>query len=380
MKFIVNSQLFVKQLQAISGVLTTNNALPIISCFHLHLDEGKLTVKATDMNTTLETTITDIETNTAGLTDIAVPSKLLLDILKSLDDVPMTFSVDDKNYGIEIVSGQGKYRLAGMNPENYPEMPVAKDTQKVVMPASLLVNAISKTSFAASTEELRPQMSGIYCELTPDGATFVATDAQKLVRYRRSDIKADESTNFILPSKPMSMIKNIINSRKEDCEALIEYNNTNLFVTIGNYYVICRLIDGKYPNYEAAIPKDNPNRLTIDRLTLMNTLKRVGLFANQSTNQVRLSLSSQELVISAEDIEFANDANEKLACSYEGKEMEIGFSAKFLVEMLNNLDTDEVMIEMSDPRRAGIIFPVSDDQEGSAESILMLVMPMLLAN
>lgn len=380
MKFIVNSQLFVKQLQAISGVLTTNNALPIISCFHFHLDEGKLTVKATDMATTLVTTITDIETNTSGLADIAVPSKLLLDILKSLDDVPMTFSVDDKNYGIEIVSGQGKYRLAGMNPENYPEMPAPKETQKVVMPASVLVSAISKTAFAASTDELRPQMSGIYCELTPDGVTFVATDAQKLVRYRRSDIHAEESTNFILPGKPMTMLRNIINSRKEDCEAVIEYNNTNLFITLENFYVICRLVDGKYPNYEAAIPKENPNRLTIDRLTLMNTLKRVGLFANQSTHQVRLAISSQELVISAEDIEFANDASEKLACSYEGKEMEIGFCAKFLIEMLNNLDTNEILIEMSDPRRAGIIFPVAENQEETPESILMLVMPMLLAN
>ena len=214
MKFIVNSQLFVKQLQAISGVLTTNNAVPIVSCFHFHLDEGKLTVKATDMATTLVTSISDIETNTAGLTDIAVPSKLLLDILKSLDDVPMTFSVDDKNFGIEIASGQGKYRLAGMNAENYPEMPMPKDTQKVVMPASVLATAISKTSFAASNDELRPQMGGIYCELTPDGATFVATDAQKLVRYRRNDIKADESTNFILPNKPMIMLRNIINGRK----------------------------------------------------------------------------------------------------------------------------------------------------------------------
>lgn len=379
MKFIVNSQLFVKQLQAISGVLTTNNAVPIVSCFHFHLDEGKLTVKATDMATTLVTSISDIETNTAGLTDIAVPSKLLLDILKSLDDVPMTFSVDDKNFGIEIASGQGKYRLAGMNAENYPEMPMPKDTQKVVMPASVLATAISKTSFAASNDELRPQMGGIYCELTPDGATFVATDAQKLVRYRRNDIKADESTNFILPNKPMIMLRNIINGRKEDCETIIEYNNTNIFITIDNFYVICRLVDGKYPNYEAAIPKENPNRLTIDRLTLLNTLKRVGLFANQSTHQVRLSIEGTDLTISAEDIEFANDAHEKLNCSYEGKEMEIGFSAKFLVEMLNNLETQEVLIEMSDPRRAGILFPINAE-ENDTENILMLVMPMLLAN
>lgn len=380
MKFIVNSQLFVKQLQAISGVLTTNNALPIISCFHFHLDEGKLTVKATDLNTTLVTTITDIETNTDGLTDIAVPSKLLLDILKSLDDVPMIFSVDEKNFGITITSGQGKYRLAGMNPENYPEMPAAKDTLKVVMPASLMTYVVSKTVFAASTDESRPQMNGIYCELTPDCTTFVATDGQKLVRYRRTDIKSDESTNFIMPSKPMVMLRNIINGRKEDCELTLEYNNTNLFITFDNFYMICRLIDGKYPRYEAAIPKENPNKLTIDRLTLVNTLKRVGLFANQATHQVRFSLNEQELVISAEDIEFANDANEKVPCTYDGSEMEIGFSAKFLAEMLNNLDSEEVLIEMSDPRRAGIIFPVNEVQEESPESMLMLVMPMLLAN
>ena len=379
MKFIVNSQLFVKQLQAISSVITTNNTVPIINCFHMHLDDGLLTVRATDLGTTMITKI-EVESNTSGLCDIAVPSRLLLDILKSLDDVPMTFSVDDKTYSIEISSGEGTYQLAGNNPETFPAEPVANDTQMIKMPASVLLNAVSKTSFATCNDELRAQMCGIFCELTPDGTTFVATDAQKLVRYRRTDVTSDESTNFILPTKPMLMVKNILNSRKEDCEVEMKYNNTNVFIHFDNYDIICRLIDGKYPNYEAAIPKENPNKLIIDRGTFLNTLRRVGLFANQSTHQVRLTLKEHELEISAEDIEFSNKAVETMPCNYEGEDMEIGFSAKFLTEMLSNLSTENVLIEMSNPRRAGILFPMAEEDEETSESILMLVMPMLLAN
>ena len=381
MRFIINSQLFLKHLSALSGVISNNNTVPIISCFHMHLEENILTIKATDLETTLVTRIELENAKVEGIDSIAVPAKLMLDMLKSLDDVPLNFSVDASNYGIEISSGEGKYRLAGQNPETYPTMPEMKDTVQTTMPASLIVNAINKTAFAASNDEMRQQMSGIFCELTQESVTFVATDAHKLVRYRRKDIHADEVANFILPKKPISLLKNILGSNKEECEVTLNYNTTNVFFSFDNFLVVCRLVDGKYPNYEAAIPKDNPNKLTIDRNTFINTLKRISLFSNQSTHQVRLSISERDLRISAEDLEFSNDAHETIPCSYDGEPMEIGFNAKFLTEMISNLDTEQILMELSHPSRAGIIFPINDNEEAAQdEDILMLVMPVMLAN
>ena len=379
MKFIINSLLFSKQIQSLSGVLTNNNTVPIINCFLFHLDDGMLTIRATDLETTLISKI-EVETgNIDGITDIAVPSKLLLDIVKSLDDVPLTFIVDDSTYGISIISGEGKYRLAGKNPETFPSMPEPRDTTSITLTSSLLVNAISKTAFAASNDELRQQMSGILCEINTEHITFVATDAHKLVRYRRNDVKSDNPISFILPRKPVVMMRNILATHKEEMDVQLDYNNTNAFFTFNNFHIICRLVEGRYPNYDAAIPKENPNKLTIDRNSFLNTLLRVSLFANQASHQIRLSIQPNELVVSAEDLEFANDASEKLPCEYVGEPMEIGFNAKFLTEMVSNIDTEQILIEMSHPSRAGIIFPVSDEHD-SPEDILMLVMPVMLAN
>ncbi len=379
MKFIINSLLFSKQIQSISGVITNNNTVPIINCFHFHLDENLLTIRATDLETTLVTKIEVESGRLEGLTDIAVPSKLLLDILKSLEDVPMTFSVDDATFGINITSGEGKYRLAGKNPETFPTMPEVRDIETLTVPGSALVNAISRTSFAASTDEMRPQMGGIFCDITPESTTFVATDAHKLVRYRRNDIHSDNPTSFILPRKPVTMLRNILAAQKDEQEVKVEFNKTNAFFTFDNFYIICRLVDGKYPNYDAAIPKENPNKLTVDRNSFLNTLRRVGLFANQASHQVRLSIQERELVVSAEDLEFSNDASEKLPCQYEGEPMEIGFNAKFLTEMVSNIESEQILIEMSHPSRAGIIFPILEEEE-TPEDILMLVMPVMLAN
>ena len=380
MRFIINSQLFLKHLNSISGVITNNNTIPIISCFHLHLDGNVLTVKATDLETTMISPIELENARVDGIDTVAVPAKLLLDMLKSMDDMPLNFAVDPNNYSIEIGSGKGKYNLAGQNAETFPAMPEMKETIRTSMPASVLVNAINKTAFAASNDEMRQQMSGIFCEMTPENVTFVATDAHKLVRYRRNDIHADEAASFILPKKPISQVKNILSSNKEDIDVTIDYNNTNVFFSFDNFLIICRLVDGKYPNYEAAIPKDNPNKLTIDRQTFINTLKRVSLFANQSTHQVRLAIKEREIEISSEDLEFSNKAHETIPCSYDGDPMEIGFNAKFLTEMVSNLDTENILIELSHPSRAGIIFPISDDENAKNEDILMLVMPVMLAN
>ncbi len=380
MKFIVNSQQLLKQLQSLSGVLTSNNTMPIINCFHFHLEETALTIKTTDLSTTL---VARMEVETGRMEkaeEVAIPSKMLLEILKSFDDVPMTFSVDPSSYAIELASGEGEYHLAGMDAETYPTMPTAEGTSTVVMSCAALVAAINKTYFATSNDEMHQQMSGIFCEMTPDGVTFVATDAHKLVRYRRKDIVSAESTNFILPKKPITIVKNILSARKDDGDVTVEYNNTNLFITFDNFYIVCRLVDGRYPNYEAAIPKDNPNKLLLDRQSFLNTLRRVSIFANEATRQVRLSISANKLEISAEDLEFSNKAHESIPCQYEGDPMDIGFNAKFLTEMISNLDTEQVLLELSHPSRAGIIFPYGDETEGKQDDILMLVMPVMLAN
>lgn len=380
MKFIVNSQQLLKQLQSLSGVLTANNTMPIINCFHFHLEENALTIKTTDLSTTL---VARIEVDSGRMDEaqeVAIPSKLLLDILKTFDDIPLTFTIDPSNYTVELSSGQGQYSLAGMDAETYPTMPVAEGTNSVTMSCNALVTAINKTVFATSNDEMHQQMSGIFCEMTPDGVTFVATDAHKLVRYRRKDVVSNESTNFILPKKPITIVKNILAARKDDGEVNIEYNNTNLFITFDNFYIVCRLVDGRYPNYEAAIPKDNPNKLILDRLSFLNTLRRVSIFASEATRQVRLSISADRVDISAQDLELSNNAHESVPCQYEGDPMDIGFNAKFLTEMISNLDTEQVLIEMSHPSRAGIIFPYAEEKEEKQDDILMLVMPVMLAN
>ena len=380
MKFIVNSQQLHKQLQSLSGVLSSSNTMPIIGCFHFHLEENNLTIKTTDLTTTLMARMTVETGRMEGSEEVAVPSKMLLDILKTFDDVPLTFDIDTTNFSIDIVSGQGQYRLAGMDAATYPTMPVAESTSKIEMSGAALVNAINKTVFATSNDEMHQQMSGIYCEMTPDGVTFVATDAHKLVRYRRKDVTSDESTNFILPKKPIIIVKNILAARKEEGDVTIEYNNTNLFITFDNFYIVCRLVDGRYPNYEAAIPKDNPNKLILDRQSFLNTLKRVSIFASEATRQVRLSISADHIDISAEDLELSNNARETIPCQYEGDPMDIGFNAKFLTEMISYLDSEQVLVELSHPSRAGIIFPYGEDDSDKKDDILMLVMPVMLAN
>ena len=380
MKFIVNSQQLHKQLQSLSGVLSSSNTMPIIGCFHFHLEENNLTIKTTDLTTTLMARMTVETGRMEHPEEVAVPSRMLLDILKTFDDVPLTFDVNPSNFSIDIVSGQGQYRLAGMDAATYPTMPVAESTSKIEMSSTALVNAINKTVFATSNDEMHQQMSGIFCEMTPDGVTFVATDAHKLVRYRRKDVTSDESTNFILPKKPIIIVKNILAARKEEGDVTIEYNNTNLFITFDNFYIVCRLVDGRYPNYEAAIPKDNPNKLILDRQSFLNTLKRVSIFASEATRQVRLSISADHIDISAEDLELSNNARETIPCQYEGDPMDIGFNAKFLTEMISYLDSEQVLIELSHPSRAGIIVPYGEDDSDKKDDILMLVMPVMLAN
>jgi DNA polymerase-3 subunit beta len=363
MKFIVSSSALLKQLQVISGALSTNTVLPIIENFLFEINGGTLTVSATDLQTTMTTSLA-VEAKENG--KIAVPSKILLDTLKTLPEQPITFTISSDNFSIEMTAGEGKYKLVGENGEDFPKIPKIEQAASLMISASVLSEAISKTIFAVSTDELRPAMTGVYCQMSTENLTFVATDAHKLVRYRRRDAKADVTSSFILPKKALNLLKSSL--PVEDISVNVEYNNTNASFSFNNVNLICRLIDEKYPDYEAVIPVNNPNQL-------LSCLRRVSIFSNKTTHQVRLKISGSELQISAEDMDFSNEAHERLGCQYEGEDIEIGFNAKFIIEMLSNLNTEEVILEMSTPNRAGILLPVTAD---NSEDVLMLVMPVML--
>jgi DNA polymerase-3 subunit beta len=371
MKFIVSSAQLLKQLQTVSGVLNSSNTLPILDNFLFEISDNTLSISASDLETTMKTTIKNAEADEDG--NIAIPAKLLLDTLKTFSDQPLTFLIDKDTYGIEIGSENGKFKLAGQNGDEFPKTPSMESASKTTMPSEVLASAINKTLFATGNDELRPIMSGVFCELSSEGCIFVATDAHKLVKYRRTDATADSTVSFILPKKPLTLLKN---SLINDSDVSIEYNETNAFFVFDDIELICRLIDGKYPNYEAVIPKENPNVLTIDRLEFYNSIRRVAIFASKSTHQIRLKIAGSELHISSEDLDFSNEAFERLSCNYAGEDIEIGFNSRYLLEMINNLSSEQINLEMSAPNRAGIIIPQDGISEN--EEVLMLVMPVML--
>ena len=371
MKFIVSSQLLLKNLQAISGVVSTNNTLPILDNFLFEIDENKLTVSGSDLETTMTTSF-EVTSKEKG--QVAIPARILLDLLKSFPDTPITFSINQETFAVRFTSEYGEYNVAGLNGEEFPKSPEIEAAASTVVPADLLARAVSKTIFAAGNDELRPVMSGVYFELNSDNITFVSTDAHKLVKYTRTDVKADGGASFIMPKKPLTLLKTVLAT--EEADVTIEYNETNAKFRFGDVTLVCRLIDGRYPNYDAVIPKVNPNVLTVNRGAFLNSVKRVSYFSNKTTHQVRLKMAGSELHVSAEDSDFSNNADERLTCSYKGDDMEIGFNSRFLIEMLNNVETEEVVIEMSEPNRAGILLPSESVVEG--ENLLMLVMPVML--
>ncbi|WP_149913373.1 DNA polymerase III subunit beta [Sphingobacterium cavernae] len=372
MRFIVSTSVLLKQLQAISGASSSSTVLPILENFLFEIKDNMLTISATDLQTSMVTSL-PIEAKEEGR--VAMPSKILIDTLKTLPDQPVAFSVDTKTLAIEISAGDGKYKLSGENADDFPKIPVVDTVSTVKLASSILSEAINKTIFAVSNDELRPAMSGVLVQLNEQNITFVSTDAHKLVRYRRTDVGAEKSTSIILPKKALTLLKSSLPS--DDTSVSIEYNNTNAFFHFGNINLICRLVDERYPDYEAVIPQVNPNKLTVDRSLFLNILRRVVIFANKTTHQVRLKINGSELHISAEDLDFSNEAHERLSCQFEGDDMEIGFNAKFLVEMLNNLNCEEVVLEMSSPNRAGLLVPAV---KADNEEILMLVMPVMLNN
>ncbi|XCI75589.1 MAG: DNA polymerase III subunit beta [Flavobacteriales bacterium] len=371
MKFIVSSSELLKQLQALSGVINTNNTLPILNNFIFNLKEKQLTITASDLETTM---IAHITVTSYQIGKIAVPARLMTDILKTFPEQPLTLSIQEEKNILKIVSEQGDYSIAVQNAEEFPQAPTLDTPSIVTLKSSILSEAIDKTLFATGTDELRPVMTGVFSELTPEGATFVGTDAHKLVKYVRKDIKAEQTARFIIPKKPLNLLKNILSSTGGTIT--IEYNETNTRFLFEDKILVCRLIDGTYPNYEAVIPKENNKKLIVNRISFLRSIKRLALFSNKTTHQVCLQLVGSELKIMAEDLDFANKAHEHLHCDHRGGDITIGFNSRFLIEMLSHLNAEDITLEMSESDRAGILKPVDGLEEG--EEVFMLVMPIVV--
>ncbi|WP_026464851.1 DNA polymerase III subunit beta [Adhaeribacter aquaticus] len=372
MKFIVSSSALLKQLQSINGVVTNNPVVPILENFLFEINEGTLTITASDLETSM---ITELHVEAKENGRIAAPARILLDTLKNLPDQPVTFTIDEETYTIELSSANGRYKLSGENATDFPRVPVVRGSNSIEVPSNLLARAINKTIFAVSTDELRPAMTGIFVQLNDNNITFVATDGHRLLRYRRFDVATGNSASIIIPRKAFTLLKSTLPA--EPTTVRVEFNNSNAFFSFDNIRMVCRLIDERYPDYENVIPVQNPNKLVIDRYDLLSSIKRISIYSNKTTHQVRLRIAGSELHISAEDLDFSNEANERLTCQYDGEDMEIGFNARFLIEMLNNIDADEISLELSTPNRAGLLMPSSNDEN---ENILMLVMPVMLNN
>ncbi len=369
MKFIVSSSTLLKQLQHIAGVINANTVLPILEDFLFEIEKNKLTVVATDLETVMRIQL-DIEAKDSGR--VCIPAKILLDSLKNIPDQPLSFNID-KNFGIEITSDNGKYKVMGENPDNFPKAPAADDTTTFQLTAAALITSINKTLFATSNDDLRPAMTGVYFELDKKGMQCVATDAHRLVRYKRKDVSCPKTDSFIVPRKPLNLLKSAIPFNED--ELTISYNSNHLFVTHGTTQMSCRLIDARFPDYKVVIPTDNPYRLTVNKNDFQGALRRVSIFSNKSTNQVALSISGSELQLAAQDVDFSFEGTERMVCQYNGEDLVIAFNAKFLIEMLSAADSDEVNIELSTPTKAGLIKPVDQDEN---EEMLMLVMPLML--
>ena len=369
MKFIVSSSQLLKQLQHIAGVINANTVLPILEDFLFEVEKNKLNVVATDLETVMRIQL-DIEAKDSG--KVCIPARILMDSLKNIPDQPLTFNID-KNFAVEITSDNGKYKVMGENPDNFPKEPAADDTTSFPMTASGLITAISKTLFAVSNDDLRPAMTGVYFELNKDHIQFVATDAHRLVRYKRTDVKCPKADSFIVPRKPLNLLKAALPDK--DDEITLSYNSNHFFVKHGTTQMSCRLIDARFPDYKVVIPADNPYKMVVGKNDFQSALRRVNVFSNKSTNQVVLNISGSELQLAAQDVDFSFEGNERMKCQYDGEDLAIAFNARFLIEMLNAADSEDVRLELATPTKAGIIKP-TETEDG--EDLLMLVMPLML--
>lgn len=372
MKFSVSSTTLCSRLQTISRVQSSKNALPILDCVLFDLSGNTLTLTTSDSETTIVTNIevSDVE----GNGKIAMESKQLINSIKEISDQPITFNINESTFQIEIVYQNGKYNLMAQDGNEYPvPSGVSSAVQSSVFPTGVLLSGINRALFATADDELRPQMNGVYFDLTPDYATLVASDGHKLVRNRILTVHSAEPCAFILPKKPSMMLKAILPKEQDDAE--IRFDDRNAEIILANYRISCRLIEGRYPNYNSVIPQDNPFRVTVDRLSFISALRRVIVFASASSSLIKLQLTDNNLTVSAQDLDFSTSAEEHISCDYAGMPMSIGFNGPFLLDVLNSIASQEVVLELADPSRAGVIVPAEQDED---EDLIMLLMPMML--
>jgi DNA polymerase-3 subunit beta len=372
MKFVVSSAALLSHLQAISRVINSKNTLPILDCFLLDLKGNILSLTAADHETRLETTV---EVNSAeGEGSLAINARNLLDPLRELPDQPLTFDINDETLEIYIYYHNGKYNFVGLKGDEYPEPKPLKDSfATLTIEADMLCSGLHKTVFATAEDELRPVMNGICFDVTAEDLTIVASDGHKLVRLIMIGHKAEGRSSFVLPKKPANLLKSLL--PKESGTVEIKFDENNAYIAMSSYKMVCRFLEGRYPNYSSVIPQNNYNTFVIDRLTLLNALKRVAVFSNPSSNMVKIQLSEDKIVVTAQDIDFLTTAEEIIPCTYEGSVMKIGFKASFFIEILDNIPSSDVRIELSDPSRAGLMLPVEKEEN---EDMLTLLMPMML--
>ncbi len=372
MKFIVSSTALFSHLQAISRVINSKNALPILDCFLFNLEDGTLSITASDNETTMITSLEVSESDSNG--SFALSSKTILDAMKEIPEQPLSFEINAGTLEITVQYQNGKYNVVGQNADEFPQpATLGENAVHVNMEASILLSGINRSLFATADDELRPVMNGIYFDITTEDITMVASDGHKLVRNKTFSAKADERAAFILPKKPAALLKNLL--PKEQGAVKIEFDERSAVYTLENYRMICRLIEGRYPNYNSVIPQNNPHKVTIDRLQLTSALKRVSVFSSQASSLIKLRLQENQMVVSAQDIDFSTSAEESLTCQYQGSPMSIGFKSTFLIDILNNLSGTDVIIELADPSRAGVLVPLEQEEN---EELLMLLMPMML--
>ncbi len=373
MKFVISSSALLQMLQTTGKVISSKNTLPILDYFLFDLKDGVLKVTASDLETTLVGTLKVDSMEKEGV--IAAPSKLLLEALKEFSEQPLTIEADDQTWEIKISWKSGSAALPGISGLSYPALPDL-DASKTELSLSVdaLLGGLNKTIFATADDELRPVMNGVYVSIEPKGCTFVATDAHKLVKYTASADNGDVTAAFILPKKPANMLRSVL--PKEGDTIQVAFDAKNVRFELKNYTVVCRLIEGNYPNYNAVIPAANPNKVIVDRTELLNAIRRVAVCSNQATNLIKLDISAGKIDLTAQDLDFSVSANESLTCNYDGSPIAIGFKSTFLVEILANTETPSVLVELADSTRAGVFKPIFDDKQNS--EVLMLLMPMMI--
>ena len=372
MNFTVSSSLLSSRLQTISRVINSKNTIPVLDCILFELEGNKLTLTASDPDNTLNTSLEVVDCSEDFC--FAISAKILIDSLKEISEQPLRFEVNKDTLEITIYYQNGKYGLVGQNADEYPSAAVLGESAvAIAIPSKVLANGISRSLFAAADDEVRPVMCGVYFDFTPENVTFVTSDGHKLVRCRDYSVTGAEKSAFILPKKPATLLKNLFGKEEQD-EVMVEFDGRFAIFDMGEYKLVCRLFDGRYPNYNSVIPQNNPHKLTVDRAALISTLRRVSLFSSQAS-LIKLHIEDNKVVISAQDTDFSTSAEESITCSYEGASMNIGFRASFLIDILNNTPGQDVVIELADPSRAGVIVPA---EQTDKQELLMLLMPMML--